>query len=194
MPADEVELLLACRYGHSTEAKRLLSQLANANKVRDTWWWNERTLLHYSCRHGWLDVTKRLVEDHDCDVVISDNEGETPLHEACREGHLDIVAYLVNRKGFVSVACFNKDGTTPLDLACENGHHNVVDFLMEWDVNTAWQCRNKSALLHHSSHLHVIKKLVEHYKCDPESVDEQGCTVLHRACCKGHLNIELSCW
>ena len=189
MPADEVELLLACRYGHSTEAKRLLSQLANANKVRDTWWWNERTLLHYSCRHGWLDVTKRLVEDHDCDVVISDNEGETPLHEACREGHLDIVAYLVNRKGFVSVACFNKDGNTPLDLACENGHHNVVDFLMEWDVNTAWQCRNKSALLHHSSHLHVIKKLVEHYKCDPESVDEQGCTVLHRACCKGHLNI-----
>ena len=106
MPADEVELLLAFRYGHSTEAKRLLSQLANANNVRDTWWWNERTLLHYSCRHGWLDVTKRLVEHHDCDPVISDNEGETPLHEACREGHLDIVVYLVNRKGVVSVVVF----------------------------------------------------------------------------------------
>ena len=117
------------------------------------------------------------------------NEGETPLHEACREGHLDIVVYLVNRKGVVSVVCFNKDGNTPLDLACENGHHDVVDFLMEWDINTAWQCRNKPALLHYSSHLHVIKKLVEHYKCDPESVDEQGRTVLHRACCKGHLNI-----
>ena len=93
--------------------------------------------------HGWLDVTKRLVEHHDCDPVISDNEGETPLHEACREGHLDVVLYLVNQKRIVSVVCFNKDGNTPLDLACENGHHNVVDFLMEWDINTAWQCRKQ---------------------------------------------------
>ena len=117
MPTDE-DLLLAFRYMHVAEAKRLLSQRTKAAAVRDHWWLNERTLLHYSCSHGWLDVTKK----YSCDSGISDNEGETPLHEVCREGHTDVVMYLVREIG-VSAICFNMEGDTPLYLACEHGHH-----------------------------------------------------------------------
>ena len=187
MPADE-DLLLAFRYMHVAEAKRLLSRRTKAAAVRDHWWLNERTLLHYSCSHGWLDVTKRLVEKYSCDPGISDNEGETPLHEACREGHTDVVMYLVREIG-VSAICFNMEGDTPLDLACEHGHQNVVEFLMKWDINTAWLCRQKVALLHQSCLLNVTRALVEDHKYNPESRDKQGRSFFHMACHQGHVDI-----
>jgi len=28
---------------------------------------HRRILLHYSCHHGWLNVTRRLVEQYHCD-------------------------------------------------------------------------------------------------------------------------------
>ena len=109
IPANIIDLwLLAFRYMHVAEAKRSLSQWMKVAVMGENWWLNERTLLHYSCSHGWLDVTKRLVENYSCDPGISRNEGETPLHEACREGHTDVVMYLVLEIG-VSAICFNKE-------------------------------------------------------------------------------------
>ena len=37
-----------------------------------------------SLRLGRLDVVKRLVEDQNCDVNVTDKEGSTPLHISCR--------------------------------------------------------------------------------------------------------------
>jgi len=112
------EILRASREGDVVEVRRLLPHVRKPADVRD---WDEKTLLHYSCRHGWLDVTRRLVEQYHCDPkcrdegptlalcfvasedksgstplhVDCDKGGDTPLHEACHKGHVDIVKYLV---------------------------------------------------------------------------------------------------
>jgi len=91
--------------------------------------WTETTLLHYSCFHGWLDVTRRLVEQYHCDPESRDCDGDTPLHEACRLGHLDVVRYLVSERG-CSTARQNKNGYTPLLVACRNRCRAVVELLL----------------------------------------------------------------
>jgi len=99
-------------------------------------------LLHYSCHHGWLDVTRRLVEQYHCDPESKDFNGDTPLHQACRLGHLDIVRYLVGERG-CSTACQNENGDTPLHEACRKGHVEIVRYLVsEWGCSTACQNGN----------------------------------------------------
>ena len=99
--AAEEKILSVCERGDRVdEVERLLPRVRNPADVRSNWWWNRtETLLHYSCRHGWLDVTRRLVKVYHCDPGIRDVVGNTPLHEACREGHADMVRYLVYELG-----------------------------------------------------------------------------------------------
>ena len=56
-------LLDACREGDVVEVQRLLPEVRNPADVRDEICQNN-TLLHYSCYHGWLDMTKKLVEQY----------------------------------------------------------------------------------------------------------------------------------
>ena len=81
------------------EVQRLLAELLfeNLADVIDTRKFsNKETLLHFSCHYGWLDVTKRLVEQYRCGPESEDRRGDTPLHVACHEGHVDTVRYLVS--------------------------------------------------------------------------------------------------
>ena len=50
------------------------------------WYWLIRLLVCFSLslRERRLDVVKCLVEDHHCDVNVTDKEGSTPLHISCR--------------------------------------------------------------------------------------------------------------
>jgi len=53
---------------------------------------SKKAPIHYSCRNGWFDITKRLVEQYDRDPDVRDCEGatisyqnslgNTPLHLA----------------------------------------------------------------------------------------------------------------
>ena len=187
MSADEI--VRACALGDVVEVLRLLPRVKNPEHVRSRW--SERTLLHYSCLHGWLDVTKKLVERYHCHPESRDWHGDTPLHKACREGHVDIVRYLVSERG-CSTACQNKDGNTPLHEACKTGRLDVVEFLLTAkDCSTA--CSKRSQILLHYPCRHgwldVTRKLVEKYHCHPECRDKAGDTPLHEACGNGHVDI-----
>ena len=57
------EIISACELGDIDKVERLLLRVKNPADVKGDRWWNRTaTLLHFSCRHGWLDVTRRLVE------------------------------------------------------------------------------------------------------------------------------------
>jgi len=63
------EIICTCKRGNVDEVKRLLPRVRNPADVRDNiWWTRDATLLHFSCCHGWLDVTRRLVEQYRCDL------------------------------------------------------------------------------------------------------------------------------
>ena len=99
----ENTLLDDCHKGDVVEVKRLLPQvrdpahMSNSAMYATKYLWHGRvadvgdnckkTLLHYSCHYGWLDVTRRSVEQYLCDPESRDNDGGTPLHEACCESH-----------------------------------------------------------------------------------------------------------
>ena len=99
-----VLLLEACREGSLVNVRSLLCVVGTDLLLEDDTW---KSPLHYSCHHGWLDVTTRLVEQLLYDPDSIDWRGDTPLHEACREGHMDIVKYLVNDQR-CSIAIENK--------------------------------------------------------------------------------------
>ena len=159
MSADEI--LRACAWGDVVEVLRLLPQVKNPEHVRSDWPF-EKTLLHCSCHCGWLDVTRRLVEQYRCDPESRDFDRDTPLHEACRNGHVDIVRYLVSELG-CSTACQNNKGNTPLLEACKIGRLAVVEILLTaQDCSTACS-KHSRILLHFSCHhgwLDVTRRLV----------------------------------
>ena len=117
------EIIRACERGDVDEVERLLPRVRNPADVRGD---RGETLLHFSCRHGWLDVTRRLVEQYHCNPAQVD---DTPLHEACREGHVGIVRYLVREQG-CSTVCQNRYGNTPLHEACLRDQVDIVRWLI----------------------------------------------------------------
>ena len=124
------------------EVQRLLPDIENPADVTDKRKFGDKeTLLHFSCRYGWLDVTKRLVEQYCCDLESRDRRGDTPLHVACREGHVDIVRYLV-RERECTTACQNLNGNTPLYLGCREGHVEIVRYHGQMPFSTSLMQRS----------------------------------------------------
>ena len=55
---------------------------------------NNFTVLHCAAYHGWLDVVKKLINNHDFDPDCKDNDGNTPLSKARSNGKRPVVDYL----------------------------------------------------------------------------------------------------
>ena len=81
----------AFNYGRREEALRLLKKVKNPRTVKDS---NNFTLLHCAAYHGWLDVVKDLINDHDFDPDCEDDSGNTPLSKAKSNGKQSVVDYL----------------------------------------------------------------------------------------------------
>ena len=101
----DIPLLEACEDRHLADVEILLTtqECNTACNVHST-----RSLLHYSFCHGWLDVTRKLVEQYHCDPECRDKDGYTLLCEAYRKGHVGIVRYLFSEWG-CRTACQNKN-------------------------------------------------------------------------------------
>ena len=181
-------LLEACKIGRLPVVEILLTSKDCSIACNK----HSRILLHYSLYHGWLDVTRRLIEQYHCDPESRDENGDTLLHEACRERHVDIVRYLVSEQR-CSTCCENEKGNTPFLEACRNKKClPVVEILLTGhDCSTACN-KHSRILLHYSCHhgwLGVTRSLVEQYHCDPESRDHNDDILLHEACRQGHVDI-----
>ena len=136
------ELLRACYEENVVRVQRLLAEIEDPASVKNYWFEDDETLnpLHYSCRHGWVDVTRNLVEQHHCNPETRNKSGNTPLHEACYKGHVDIVRYLISEQR-CSAICQNKMGDTPLHMACKWNVIGIVQFLLSTGRVNPW-CKN----------------------------------------------------
>ena len=92
----------AFNYGRQEEALRLLKQVKNPHVVKSK---NNFTILHCAAYHGWLDVVKQLINDHEFNPDCKDNYGNTPLSTARGNGKQDVVDYLQRVRG-TFVVCF----------------------------------------------------------------------------------------
>ena len=119
----------------------------------------------------WLRKVKYLLDSpqdlHTTNLHINaqDQDGNTPLHLACEKGKKDIVSLLV--KSCHSSTYFliaNRKGETPLHLVAVVGNNEAAEALL-FSV-TGSLCYELFA-----------------------ARDNEGCTVFHTACSKGHLDI-----
>ena len=81
----------AFNYGRQEEALRLLKKVKNPHVVKSS---NNFTILHCAAYHGWMDVVKQLINEHQFDPHCKDNEGNTPLSKARSNGKQRVVDYL----------------------------------------------------------------------------------------------------
>ena len=189
----DTPLHVAFRAGHLAVTEILLTgQNCNAGCISKNKY--GKTVLHYSCQNGWLDMTRRLVEQYHCDPESRDNDSDTPLHVACCEGHVNIVKYLVSEQG-CSTACLNKSGDTLLYVACREGHLAMVKALTSGqDYKAACNSQNKwgdTPLLvaHRQGHVETVRYLIAEQGCSTciSYQNKIGDTPLHVTCREGHL-------
>ena len=81
----------AFNYGQREEALRLLKLVKDPHTVKSK---HNFTLLHCAAYHGWLDVVKELIIEHQFNPNCEDKSGNTPLSKARSNGKLTVVDYL----------------------------------------------------------------------------------------------------
>ena len=155
-------------------------------------------LLHLSSRNGWLDITKKLIEQYELDPRVRDSAGNTNFHYAAAGNQLEIVKYLISRfqkmRYEISLHTINKYGVTPPHTAAANGSLDVIKYLIEQHhYNTNNVDKSCETVLHYAvqnNSLAVVEYLVLTGKCDPIlATYKYGNTVLLFAVTNGLVNI-----
>ncbi|CAN1238987.1 Ankyrin repeat-containing protein ITN1 [Linum grandiflorum] len=133
----------------------------------------KQLLLHLAARMGHVELVKEMVKRHPIGVSALNEKKETPLHEACREGWVEVARFLVEMDPWV-VCKLNEEKESALLVATKRGKSEVVSYLLE---NSQWILLMMEVDAPTTS-LHAAA-----------SGGHTGCTPLHQACTKGHLNV-----
>ncbi|RCH97533.1 hypothetical protein CU098_009340 [Rhizopus stolonifer] len=167
---------------HKANKPRGRSACQNPNKADKA----GRTKIFAFTSSGHLDKVKELIK-RGADVNHRDNAGWAPLHEAALKGQYDIARYLIQSGAIVNVRGFEND--TPLHDACSYGYSDCVKLLLEsgadvYALNTDKKrpidlCEDKICIEIVKARMNQLDSLAKR--------DNQGKTVLHRACIEGSI-------
>ena len=147
---------------------------------------NERYLLYYSIRNGWLDVTRDLITNYHFDP--HKYYGESCLYTAASGNHVDILEYLIKECG-----CDPMMSTTGYDRSVPVLHYvaskGLLDVLkcMVMNINghimdEQYRDTNGWTVLHCAvKHIDVLKYLINECSCNIMVTDKDGWTPLHYA-------------
>lgn len=150
----------------------------------------DRTVLHCACE-GCPEMVGELVNVCKSDVMAVDNEGRTPLHIAALYGKEKAVKELITTFK-CPVDCKDARGCTPLQCACQNDHLAVVKLLVKQHkaslthVNAKGETALDVAVANGKAEM--VDLLVK-FGCNPNSPSQDGSTLLHTACAKGHARL-----
>ena len=152
-------------------------------QYRDT---NGRTVLHCAVKH--IDVVIYLINECNCDIMITDKDGFPFLHYVASEGLLDVLKCMVmNINGHIMDEQY-RDTNGRTVLHCAVKHIDVVIYLIN-ECNCDIMITDKDGV----TFLHYVasKRLLDVLKCmvmninghimDEQYRDTKGRTVLHHA-------------
>lgn len=130
---DNTPLLVACTYGHSEAALRLINKSANVRAQNE----HGATPMHYAAVEGLQDVVEALLSavrtdggDAECAKIVNCEHAKvynrhldayakrTPLTSAAESGFADVAGVLIAAGAVVEAA--DEDGRTPLWLAARH--------------------------------------------------------------------------
>ncbi|ORX59263.1 ankyrin [Piromyces finnis] len=128
-------LITLSKYTAISEAVPILLKNGADINIRNN---NGETALLASCKYGYYDVSKMLI-DCGADVNIPDNEGNTPLLVSCyKERFLhnkDLVEYLIEHGADINKA--NKNGRIPFHEIVYYANNCLINYFIdhEADIN-----------------------------------------------------------
>ena len=119
--------------------------------------------------------------DHNTDVRVCDDKGNTPLHFAAEHGLLDLAQTLLDRHAEVNSQ--NGHGSTPLLIASELGHPDIVQLLLDHKADLYLRDGDGDTPLHCAAiggQLEVAQLLLK-LNMEVNSRNVEGSTPLHLA-------------
>eukprot|EP00057_Strongylocentrotus_purpuratus_P022835 XP_011677309.1 PREDICTED: transient receptor potential cation channel subfamily A member 1 homolog isoform X2 [Strongylocentrotus purpuratus] len=152
------------------------------------------TPLLLACLHGEIDIAILLI-DKGADLMVYDENSDTPLHIAINEGNKKIVRKIIEKaketdKLTEILIEQNSDGVAPIHLAVRGGHTELVQISLEHGL-IAYQTTMKDddTPLHEAcsaGHLDIVTMLSRNYGADINAKNLNGETPLHHACKENH--------
>ena len=139
---------------------------------------HQKSVLHYSCYNGWMELSVQLIEKFGLDPNFEDDDGNTSLHMACMSGIVALVSYLV--KSNCVPFQTNSEGCTALDIAIMAKNREVVDYLIKrckCDQLCKVMGKKIMTLLYESWDEEVAKCLIRDGGC--QVTMHNGTTLLH---------------
>ena len=147
------------------------------------------SLLHFSSRNGWLDVTKDLITKYHCDPHERNGDGRTCLHWATRGNHVDVMRYLID-EFHCDPMTVDRSGWVPLHLAAYWGYSAAIEYLLSTGKCDAMAVDSSGRTpLHYAAykgHSAAVECLLSTGKCDPLAKDNDERTPFKLAKEVGH--------
>ncbi|RMX40138.1 hypothetical protein pdam_00002233 [Pocillopora damicornis] len=119
------------------------------------------TALHLAARHGFSDITGKLLENRNERLINAENnQKRTALHLACMEGHHAATAVLVTDSAIQR----DINQRSPLHLAATQGSLKCVELVIKFhpDCLNSWD-RNENTAIHLAAiagHAHIVQYLM----------------------------------
>ena len=149
-------------------------------RYRDTNGW---TVLHYAVKH--IDVVKYLINECNCDIMVTDKDGVPVLHYVASEGLLNVLKCMVmNINGHIMNEQY-RDTNGRTVFHCSVKHINVVKYLInECNCDIMVTDKDGQTSLHYAARwgtAEVIEYFLSTGNCDPLAKDNEGRTPLQLA-------------
>ena len=180
----QTPLHYACRNGHLNIVMLLLKQGCCVD-VMDK---NKRTPLYHACKKDHIEIVQHFIDQFG---ITSSCDKIEVLMMACRSGCLKIVKKLIDVEGVGTSLC----AKTLILTASENSNMDIASYLIiNKGMTIPESIIDKVAFSACASgHLDLLKNMFAfNYErvCSARDPDDQ-CTLFHRACHNGHIDIVL---
>uniref|UniRef100_A0A1X7TE00 Uncharacterized protein n=1 Tax=Amphimedon queenslandica TaxID=400682 RepID=A0A1X7TE00_AMPQE len=172
-----------------TLTSMLLQMMYNLN-ANDTDTYG-RTPLVYSCWSGSINSVKYLINDHNSDSNIIENDSMTCLHRSCRHGHIDITQYLIEAQ-YCDINKTDNYRRTLVHQTAWSGNFDLVQYLItEQGLSPMAVDKDGVTALHYASlslNLFLVKELITTHQLDPHQADSKDSMLpLHYAAQSGDI-------
>eukprot|EP01114_Cavostelium_apophysatum_P019654 TRINITY_DN6398_c0_g2_i1.p2 TRINITY_DN6398_c0_g2~~TRINITY_DN6398_c0_g2_i1.p2 ORF type:complete len:465 (-),score=135.25 TRINITY_DN6398_c0_g2_i1:2613-4007(-) len=152
----------------------------------------EAKQLFRACGKGDTVAIKSLLQ-HNIDLTITDDQGNTPMHWACVGGHVEAVKLLLENITAGGIEMKSRDGFTPMHSVAQEDHRKVLELLIEkgakMDVPNTED--NGNTTLHYAACWGAVEctKLLIAKGAPVDAVAQDKSTPLSFAAEKGHVEI-----
>ena len=182
----------ALHYSAQTGSYELVTYFADLGADIQLNTYDGKNCLHIATLHGHLNLCKTLIDKHNFDVNIADDNGWTVLHYSVRKGSYELFSIFTVTNKETNIYAKNKIGMNCLHLAALHGHLNICKTLIDkykFDMHIS---DNDGWTAFHYFAGNGSEELVT-YLLDLDSAsdlkDKDGWNFLHIAALCGHLNL-----